>query len=90
VPIPANPNALQQAKAAGIDLSRLGLERDAVVVSKKGLYEVAWLAQLLSELSYLEDVVEWEAEYEGDGRSAAWWRRVTLIAASTRSRSTSR
>jgi HK97 family phage prohead protease len=66
VPIPANPNALQQAKAAGIDLSRLGLERDAVVVSKKGLYEVAWLAQLLSELSYLEDVVEWEAEYEGD------------------------
>lgn len=67
VPIPANPNALQQAKAAGIDLSRLGLGRDAPVISKKGLYQVSYLASLLSELSYLEDMVEWEAEYEGDG-----------------------
>jgi HK97 family phage prohead protease len=67
VPIPANPNALQQAKAAGIDLDRLGLGRVAPSVSKKGLYEVSYLAHLLADLGYLEDIVEWEAEYEGDG-----------------------
>ncbi|MCK1322139.1 HK97 family phage prohead protease [Bradyrhizobium sp. 156] len=67
VPIPANPNALQQAKAAGIDLDRLGLGRVAPAVSKKGLYEVSYLAHLLADLGYLEDMVEWEAEYEGDG-----------------------
>ena len=32
----------------------------------KGLATVAWLAGLLSELGYLEDSVEWEAEAEGD------------------------
>lgn len=36
-------------------------------IAKKGLFEVSWLAQLLGELGYLEDMVEWEAEYEGDG-----------------------
>lgn len=32
----------------------------------KGLYDVANLAYLLSELGYVADCAEWEAEYEGD------------------------
>lgn len=32
----------------------------------KGLYDVANLAYLLSELGYLADCAEWESEYEGD------------------------
>lgn len=75
VPIPANPNALQQAKAAGIDVDRLGLgapARDgAGLVSKKGLYEVSFLAHILMDLGYLEDMVEWEEDYEGDGSDIA-------------------
>lgn len=69
VAIPANPNALQQAKAAGIDIDRLNLiERDgAPVVSKKGMYAVGALARLLAELGWIEDDAQWEAEYEGDG-----------------------
>lgn len=66
VPIPANPNALVQARAAGIDVDRLGLVQATPKVSKKGLYEVACLARLLSELGYLEDMVEFEEQYEGD------------------------
>ncbi len=68
VAIPANENALVQARAAGIDVDRLGLRasRDAKV-TKKGLYSVATLASLLAELGWLEESVEWEAEYEGDG-----------------------
>lgn len=68
VPIPANPNALAQAKAAGIDVDRLGLVvADAPKIAKRGLYEVSWLADLLASLGYLADCVAWEAEYEGDG-----------------------
>lgn len=67
VPIPANPNALGQARAAGVDVDRLALVQAKAPVSKKGLYEVGALARLLSELGYLEDMVEWEEEYEGDG-----------------------
>lgn len=65
VPVPALPTALAQARAAGIDVDRLKLLRAAPTV-KRGLYEVSWLAQLLNELGYIEDTVEWEAEYEGD------------------------
>lgn len=66
VPVPANPNAIALAKAAGIDVGRLGLAR-VPVISKKGLYSVSALAGLLAQLGWLEDDVEWEAEYEGDG-----------------------
>jgi len=75
VPIPANPNALIQAKAAGVDLARLGLKveeadpaaRNAPPMTRKGLYSVSYLAQILSDLGYLQDAVAWEAESEGDG-----------------------
>jgi HK97 family phage prohead protease len=33
----------------------------------KGLYDVAWLAQLLCELGYIQDMSVWEAECEQDG-----------------------
>lgn len=36
-------------------------------LTRKGLYEVGWLASLLSELGWLEECVEWEAAYEEDG-----------------------
>lgn len=70
VPIPANPNALVQAKAAGIDVDRLALlpiERAAPKIVRKSLYSVSYLAQILADLGYLQDSVAWEAEYEGDG-----------------------
>lgn len=71
VPIPANENALVQARAAGIDVDRLALGAPVVVrdfkVTKKGLYSVSDLACLLSSLGYLQDSSAWEAEYEGDG-----------------------
>ena len=78
VPLPANPNALIQAKAAGVDLVRLGLEvdsgpksepvaRTAPPMTRKGLYSVSFLAQILADLGYLQDSVAWEAENEGDG-----------------------
>lgn len=76
VPLPANPNALIQAKAAGIDVERLGLKvaddpaptvRTAPPVTRKGLYSVSFLASILADLGYLQDSVAWEAEYEGDG-----------------------
>jgi HK97 family phage prohead protease len=67
VPIPANANALVLARAAGIDIERLGFAApDLPMISQKGLYEVSWLASLLESLGYLHDCVEWEAEYEGD------------------------
>lgn len=77
VPIPANPNALVQAKAAGIEIERLGLKAEAEPeppvpgtapkVVRKGLYSVSFLAQILCDLGYLQDSVAWEAEYEDDG-----------------------
>lgn len=70
VPIPANANALVQAKAAGIDVDRVAMllnARPAAKMQAKGLYEVSWLACLLMDLAWLEEMVEWEAEYEGDG-----------------------
>jgi HK97 family phage prohead protease len=66
VPIPANPTALVQAKAAGIAIERIGLVAPAPIAAK-GLSDVSWLASLLNELGWLHDCVAWEAEYEGDG-----------------------
>lgn len=34
---------------------------------KKGMYTVSRLAELIQELSYIQDSTEWEAESEGDG-----------------------
>ena len=77
VPVPANPNAVALAKAAGIEIDRISLleraddivwSRDAApVINKKGLYAVSDLATLLLELGWLVDSATWEAEYEGDG-----------------------
>lgn len=68
VAIPANENALVQARAAGIDVDRLGLTAPRQAkVTRRGLYSVATLASILAELGWLEESVEWEAEYEGDG-----------------------
>ena len=83
VPLPANPNALIQAKAAGIEVERLGIAstvhgravmpadaptvRNAPPMTRKGLYSVGFLASILADLGYLQDSVAWEAEYEGDG-----------------------
>lgn len=68
VPIPANPTALVQAKAAGIAIERLGLVAPAPLpIATKGLTDVSWLAYLLNELGWLHDCVAWEADYEGDG-----------------------
>jgi HK97 family phage prohead protease len=71
VPIPANENALIQARAAGLDIDRLALAAPIVVrdfkVTKKGMYQVSSLARLLGELGWIKSDAEWEAEYEGDG-----------------------
>lgn len=71
VPIPANPNALVQARAAGIEVDRLALVEAARaeprIVTTKGLYQVSFLAGILADLGYLEESVEWEAASEGDG-----------------------
>jgi HK97 family phage prohead protease len=88
VPIPALPTALVQARAAGIDVDRLGLgddageppaavdktkRRAALLVRKvlgrktKGLYDLAYLVSILSDLGMLTDWAQWEAEMEGDG-----------------------
>lgn len=40
--------------------------KEAPKLKIKGLYEVAWFAELLNSLGYLEECVQWEAEYEGD------------------------
>jgi HK97 family phage prohead protease len=66
VAIPANENAVAQARAAGIDVDRVGLKRAEMRVTKRGLYSVAALAGILADLGWLEDTVAWEADYEGD------------------------
>lgn len=73
VPIPANPNALVQARAAGIDVDRFELLARAAEMTRtakitvKGLYSVGTLAMILADLGWLQDSVAWEAEREGDG-----------------------
>lgn len=75
VPIPANANALVQARAAGIDVDRLALvqsaapaiaEQKAARFQVKSLYDVSWLACILADLSVLEECLEWSAMYEGE------------------------
>lgn len=69
VGIPANENAVAQARAAGIDVDRVafGASREAPVVTKRGLYSVSSLASVLADLGWIQDSAAWEAEYEGDG-----------------------
>jgi HK97 family phage prohead protease len=68
VPIPANPSALVQARAAGIDVDRLKLQTEASPPIKvKSLWHIAWLADILMDLDILEDCVEWETAMEEDG-----------------------
>lgn len=74
VPIPANPTALVQARAAGIEVDRLAFgDADRLALSEpaplkiKSLWHVGWLAMLLGDLGYLADDVEWEAAAEADG-----------------------
>jgi HK97 family phage prohead protease len=81
VPIPANANALVQAKAAGIAIERLGLKIEATEAPapaavnyralaksyrKRGLYELASLCDLLNYADYVCRCVEQEAIDEGD------------------------
>lgn len=66
VSVPANADAEileRAAPGAGGALRR----RMALTGRTKGLYEVSRLASLLDTLSYIEDSVEWEAEWEDDG-----------------------
>ncbi len=44
----------------------LGAQREAPARKVRSLYHVAWLAQILAELGYLEACVEQEAEFEED------------------------
>jgi hypothetical protein len=73
VPIPANPNAIALARAAGIEVDRLALieapTETSAPIKIKSLWHVAYLADLLDGLGILEDCVEWESEYEGDDSS---------------------
>jgi HK97 family phage prohead protease len=57
VPVPANPNALivQRANVAAVKMTR------------KGLFAVGSLADILAYLGYLQEDAEWEAAAEGDG-----------------------
>ncbi|HUO53330.1 MAG TPA: HK97 family phage prohead protease [Rhodoblastus sp.] len=88
VPIPANPKALIQAKAAGIDLARLGLAAPAEGVApnlralaktyrRRGLYELSSLCDLVNYAEYVCCRIEQEGEDEGDAsplpaRMRAW------------------
>lgn len=44
-----------------------GAKRAALIAKMRGLYEVGWLAQLLCELAWLQECVEFEAAIEEDG-----------------------
>lgn len=69
VGIPANENAVAQARAAGIDVDRVSLLefRAEPQITKRGLYSVSSLASVLMDLGWIQDSAAWEAEYEGDG-----------------------
>lgn len=60
VSVPANANALV------VERAHAPATKDAPKLKIKGLYEVAWFAELLNSLGYLEECVQWEAQYEGD------------------------
>jgi HK97 family phage prohead protease len=68
VGIPANENAVAQARAAGIDVDRVlfAATREAPAVTKRGLSSVSSLAAVLADLGWIQDSAAWEAEYEGD------------------------
>lgn len=67
VSVPANPDALVVERSAPEPPVEPVAVEPAPKLKTKGLYAVSWLAGILSELGYLEDNVEWEAETEGDG-----------------------
>lgn len=60
------------AKKHGIDTAEkkcadaLELVKAAVDLAQKGMYQVAQFAELLSELAWIQDIAEFEAEIEGD------------------------
>jgi HK97 family phage prohead protease len=65
VAVPANPSATVIARAARRG-SRMA-KKTAPKLTRKGLYEVGWLARILADLGYLEDCVEFEEAIEEDG-----------------------
>lgn len=67
VSVPANPGAVVLERRAPARRAALGSKTMIVKPQTKGLYEVALLANLLRELGWLEEYVEWEADDEGDG-----------------------
>lgn len=67
VSVPANPGAVILERRAPARRAAPGSTTMTVKPKTKSLYEVAYLADLLRQLGYIEDAVEWEAEYEGDG-----------------------
>jgi HK97 family phage prohead protease len=77
VGIPANENAIAQARAFGLDVEGLQFDafpapvvsvtREGPKVTKRGLGSVSALASILNDLGWLTGSVEWEAEIEGDG-----------------------
>lgn len=62
VVVGCNQEALVTEKALPVVMAK-----DAAPAKTKGLYACSQLANLLGELAWLEEMVEWEAEYEGDG-----------------------
>lgn len=72
VPVGSLSTALISARNAGTNVepmrawARAIMETDMPKVMKRDLCDVSWLAQLLKQLSYIEESVEYEAEAEGD------------------------
>ena len=68
VSVPANANALIIERKIGLTNSEAPMTKKLDSAAKtKGLYALATFASILSDLNYLEDDVEWEAEWENDG-----------------------
>lgn len=66
VSVAANPDALIEERALLLKALTMTATR-AGNATIKGLWEVSALARQLSDLSWLEECVEWEAEIEADG-----------------------
>jgi HK97 family phage prohead protease len=60
VAVPANPGARIIARAANLTAER-------IPTNIKGMYGIACLAEILSNLGYLQEMTAYEAESEGDG-----------------------
>jgi HK97 family phage prohead protease len=72
VPVPANPNALAEAKAAGIEVDRVARlirsvrEPRSLIKAEKDMWLVSWLAGIVGDLAHVQDWSEWEEEREED------------------------